>query len=181
MADLIPRRPLDRWAAPPGLGLVAGPPYGRYSFRAGEAAAMRAEAALGFALPQTACSSTGGGDRHALWLGPDEWLLLGPADDGFGADLAAAMGDLGHALVDVSSRQTALIVSGAQATDLIAAGCPLDLDLDAFPIGTCTRTCFGKAEIVLWRTGASAFHLEVWRSFAAYVCSVLKAAAVNPI
>jgi sarcosine oxidase subunit gamma len=49
----------------------------------------------------------------------------------------------------------------------------LDLGLSAFPIGMCTRTLFGKAEIVLWRTGEAQFHIEVWRSFAGYVWGVL--------
>jgi sarcosine oxidase subunit gamma len=37
----------------------------------------------------------------------------------------------------------------------------------------CTRTLFGKAEIVLWRTAPDAFHIEVWRSFARYVLDCL--------
>jgi sarcosine oxidase subunit gamma len=41
----------------------------------------------------------------------------------------------------------------------------------------CTRTLFGKAEIVLWRTGATEFHLEVWRSFSDYVVGCLREAA----
>ena len=56
---------------------------------------------------------------------------------------------------------------------LLNAGCPLDLDSTAFPIGMCTRTVLAKAEIVLWRTGQDVFHVEVWRSFADYVSSFL--------
>jgi sarcosine oxidase subunit gamma len=41
----------------------------------------------------------------------------------------------------------------------------------------CTRTLLGKAEIVLWRIGAAAFRLEVWRSFAPYVSAFLAEAA----
>jgi sarcosine oxidase subunit gamma len=41
----------------------------------------------------------------------------------------------------------------------------------------CTRTVFAKAEVVLWRTGADAFHVEVWRSFAPYVLGLLEEAA----
>jgi len=37
-----------------------------------------------------------------------------------------------------------------------------------------TRTMFMKADIVLWRTGAETFHIEVWRSFAPYVWSLLE-------
>ena len=53
----------------------------------------------------------------------------------------------------------------------------LDLHLDAFPVGMCTRTLFGKAEIVLWRTGEETFHIEVWRSFAPYLLGCLNEAA----
>ena len=56
---------------------------------------------------------------------------------------------------------------------MLNAGCPLDLDLAEFPVGMCTRTVFAKADIVLWRTRADAFHLEVWRSFAGYVAGLL--------
>ena len=37
----------------------------------------------------------------------------------------------------------------------------------------CTRTVFAKAEIVLWRTAADTFRVEVWRSFADYVVGML--------
>jgi sarcosine oxidase subunit gamma len=60
---------------------------------------------------------------------------------------------------------------------LLNAGCPLDLDLAAFPVGMCTRTVLAKAEIVLWRTSAEVFHVEVWRSFASYVTEYLAEAA----
>ena len=62
------------------------------------------------------------------------------------------------------------------AADVLSAGCPLDLDLDEFQVGMCTRTLFGKAEVVIWRTATSSFRLEVWRSFAAYVIGLLDAA-----
>jgi len=41
----------------------------------------------------------------------------------------------------------------------------------------CTRTLFGKAEIVLWRTTPDTFRIEVWRSFAPYVLGSLAEAA----
>ena len=36
-----------------------------------------------------------------------------------------------------------------------------------------TRTLFVKAEIVLWRSEAERFHVEVWRSFAPYLKGLL--------
>ena len=74
-----------------------------------------------------------------------------------------------HALVDVSHRDKAFLVRGPTAALTINAGCPLDLQLAAFPAGACTRTLLGKAEIVLWRPTAEEFQIRTPRSFAAYV------------
>jgi sarcosine oxidase subunit gamma len=64
-------------------------------------------------------------------------------------------------------------MSGPNAATILSGACPLDLDLAEFPVGMCTRTVLAKADVVLWRTRADAFHLEVWRSFASYVTGVL--------
>jgi heterotetrameric sarcosine oxidase gamma subunit len=78
--------------------------------------------------------------------------------------------------VDVSHRDTALAVSGPRAGWVINAFCALDLHQVAFPVGMCTRTVLGKAEIVLWRTDVDMFHIEVARSFAPYVWACLEEA-----
>jgi len=155
------------------------PPATRYVLRGGSAVRAAAAAALGLGLSTIACRAVLEGDRAALWLGPDEWLLIAaefPAGALPGL-LTAALASLGHSLVDVSHRQTALAVQGPEAATLLAAGCPLHLDPSAFPVGMCTRTVLAKAEIVLWRTAPEAFRIEVWRSFAAYVSAFLSEAA----
>jgi sarcosine oxidase, subunit gamma len=76
----------------------------------------------------------------------------------------------------VSQRQSALRMSGPRADALLNTGCPLDLSLARFPVGMCTRTLLGKAEVVLWRTDAAEFHLEVARSFQDYVAGLLREA-----
>ena len=55
----------------------------------------------------------------------------------------------------------------------------MDLAASAFPVGRCTRTLFGKATVMLWRTGDDAFRLEVARSFAPYVAALLARAAAD--
>jgi sarcosine oxidase, subunit gamma len=120
----------------------------------------------GVPLSRAACRAETNGSVSALWLGPDEWLLLLP--EGQALPLTAMA-----SVVEVSDRQVAIAVTGEQAADVLNAYNPLDLHLEAFPVGMCTRTLFGKAEIVLWRTGTNAFHIEVWRSFAPYVLGCL--------
>ena len=122
-------------------------------------------AAIGLTLPTTPCTAQAG-DRTALWLGPDEWLLLASE----GAPLPPWDDEAGAAF-DITHRQVALLIEGDQASDALAAACPLDLS--AFPVAGCTRTVFGKAEIILWRQDTTRFHLETWCSFAPYVQNLL--------
>ena len=81
-----------------------------------------------------------------------------------------------HSWVEVSDRQVALELTGPLATELLASACPLDLGNEAFAVDDCTRTIFGRCEIVLWRTAEDRFHLECWRSYLPYVQELLQAA-----
>jgi sarcosine oxidase subunit gamma len=155
------------------------PPAARYILRGAEPVRAAAAAAAGVELPAQACRALTAGERAALWLGPDEWLLLAPVAQGaaLADSLAKALAPLPHSLVDVGHRQSGCVLRGSQAATLLAAGCPLDLDERSFPVGMCTRTVLAKAEVVLWRTAAETFRIEVWRSFVAYVSQFLAEAA----
>jgi heterotetrameric sarcosine oxidase gamma subunit len=121
-------------------------------------------------LPQPApCRAIPAGANSLLWLGPDEFLLVAPDDTMPTLDTPAVT-------VDVSHRDAALRVSGPRAAWVINAFCALDLDPAAFPVGMCTRTVFGKAEILLWRTSDEEFRIDVARSVAPYVWACLEEA-----
>ncbi len=151
----------------------------RLILRGGQQVAAAAAGALGFGLPVQPCRAAGSVGRAALWLGPDEWLVLAPKSDTVAYGLAQALQGCAHSLVDVSHRQVAIRISGSAAADLVNAGCPLDLHIDAFPVGMCTRTLLGKTEIVLWRREEESFHIEVTRSFARYLRDFLGEAALG--
>lgn len=161
----------------PVIATVQG--LGRLLLRGDTAVIQAAGAAFGVPIPTLACRAEFQPPRAALWLGPDEFLLLLP--EAWVADTVAtmtvALAALPHALVDIGQRQLALVVEGADAAALLNAGCPLDLDEALFPVNTSTRTLLGKAEIVLWRMAADRFHLEVGRSFLPYVRAFLADAA----
>jgi sarcosine oxidase subunit gamma len=166
-------------AAPaPTVAMASLPPMARFVLRCRPASVEAAGKAFGVTLPTTACRAAVAESRAALWLGPDEWLLLAGEGEAAAVEaaLAAGLAGLPHSLVAVGHRNTALELTGPDAALVLNAGCPLDLGPEAFPVDTCTRTVFGKAEIVLWRTDADRFHLEVWRSFAPYVWQLLEEA-----
>lgn len=168
--------PLDgRLGETAGVSIVPAGPATRLSLRAPADSVSALSKALGVRLPEKPKTSEREGERAALWLGPDEWLVI----DGTGGDLSAACARVSalHAAVDISHRNTAILVSGPEAEAVLSASCPQDLSPLVFPVGAVSRTVFGKTEIVLWRTERNAFRFEVWRSFADYAFMLLSDAA----
>ncbi|MFZ2100675.1 MAG: sarcosine oxidase subunit gamma [Oricola sp.] len=156
------------------VSVTAAPAAFRTSLRAGGTAIAALSKALGVTLPKKPKTSVSAGSRHALWLGPDEWLVIDEKADP-AADCVSVK--TAHSAVDISHRNTAIIVSGPAAADVVNAGCPQDLSLEAFPVGGCSRTVLAKIEIVLYRTAEDAFRVECWRSFSDYAFEFLKDAA----
>ncbi|MFT2213269.1 sarcosine oxidase subunit gamma family protein [Rhizobium giardinii] len=155
--------------------LSAAAPATRLSLRAKPDAVSALSLALGLSLPTRPKTSASAHGRHALWLGPDEWLVI----DENGADMMGAVASSGvlHSATDISHRNTAVIVKGRGAEVAINGGCPQDLSLGIFPVGACSRTVLGKAEVVIFRTAEDTFRVECWRSFAPYVSGLLNEAA----
>ncbi len=171
MAEVARRHPPP---AASGAAWRMSAPLSRFSLRV-ELAAAAARTGGKLPLATAPCRSMVQGDWAALWLGPDEQLLLGPESEGaaLAASVAETLGDLPHSLVDVSHRQAGLEISGPHAIELLNAGCPLDLELAQFPVSACTRTVLAKSEIVLWRRANERFHVEIWRSFVPYLTGFL--------
>jgi sarcosine oxidase, subunit gamma len=165
--------------------LLAAPPLARFVFRGPALAAEAAGTAFGLAFPLAINRGASKGERGkpgarvALKLGPDEFWLIVPEAEGteVATALREALAGQPHALVDISHRQVGFVLEGPRAADLLASGCPLDLALDAFPIGMATRTLFHKTDLMLWRMAPEVFRIEIARSFAPYMLALLKDAA----
>lgn len=165
----LPAVPAREW-------IKAMPPAMRFILHGDARVRAAAAPAWGTGFAEEPCRVMLQNGRATLWLGPDEYLLLGADAASEAAATSAienAVGDMPHALVNISHRQFALEVSGPHAATILSGACPLDLDLSEFPVGMCTRTVLAKADIVLWRTRDDAFHLEAWRSFRGYVAGLL--------
>jgi sarcosine oxidase subunit gamma len=180
MADLVMSRtsPLAGLSLPSKADVAAVTDPGRSARLIYRGAPELFPAAYGVALPTTPMRAQIEGPRAALWLGPDEWLLLMPDAEGstIGAALAQSLPGQAASLVDVGHRQIGLIVTGPRVAELLNSGCPLDLDVAAFPVGMCTRTILAKVEIILWRTAEDAFRIEIARSLAPYAVELLREA-----
>ena len=129
----------------------------------GGAAEFRAAVAgvLGLGLPETPNTAAG----RALWLGPDEWLLVSGED--IVGPLEDALEGQHCAIVDVSEARAVLELSGEGAIDILASGCRLDLE--TLRPGACAQTALARAHVLLEPREGGVWRLFVSRSFAVYM------------
>ncbi len=141
-----------------------------------------ADRALEFALPVEPNTVSGGDGKRALWLGPDEWLIVTPQDEKAAvADaLAEALSGVFSSVTDTSGGQTLITLSGERAREVLAKGCSLDLHPRAFGEGMCAQTIVAGANVTLrWAGPRPSFDLIVRRSFADYLAQWLYDAALE--
>ena len=150
-ADLLTARgPLDGYAdrfAASALTIGALVPVRQLSLRIEPElpAAARAEELIGVSLP-SAGHSASVGEVRVYWLGPDEWLLVGPADE---AALAEVLRPAGGAVVDVSGQRTVIEISGPYAREVLAKGCALDLHPGVVSAGFAVPTLLAHVPVTI--------------------------------
>lgn len=174
-------------AAPGGAGVTLGERPHRYQINLrglaidpGFTSAVRQATGLG--LPTRANTVETAGDLAALWLAPDEWLLVGPADPASAgreaplvATLRAALGGVRSAVTDVSEARTIIAVSGPRARDLLVKGTPIDLHPRVFGPGQCAQTAMASANVILRQIDdGPGYELHVLNSFADYLWTWLE-------
>jgi sarcosine oxidase subunit gamma len=132
-------------------------------------------AALGFPIEPNTWSRVR--ERDVLWLGPDEWLVVGePGDTDVPTELGSALDGTDHAVVDVSANRAVIELSGDDRLEVLSTACSIDLDPRVWRSGRCAQTLFGAAQVLL-QERADATRLFVRPSFAGYVVDLLVAGA----
>jgi len=121
------------------------------------------------------------GPRAALWLGPDEWLVLCPPHAGpeIAAELDSALADVHRSILDLSANRVAIELSGPGRFALLSKGCPIDLHPLSWTAGACAQTLIAKAQVILHER-ADTTGLLVRTSFAGYLVDWLLAASGEP-
>lgn len=134
---------------------------------------------LGAPPPCTPNTVLRAGLRDLLWLGPDEWLVVGPDGDAAGlvGSLRGALGPGRGSAVDVSAHRTTLELSGERARGVLEHGCPVDLHPRAFSPGRCAQTLLARSRVILWQTADTGYRLLVRPSYAGYLVAWLTDAA----
>ena len=145
------------------------------------ALASALEGALGFALPLEPNTSATAGGVTALWLGPDEWLVV--TAEGREARVAAALRQAlagAGAVTEVGDARTVIALAGPRAREVLMKGCSLDLHATVFTPGRCAQSAVARAQAILHLVDeAPEFELYVQRSFAEYLWRWLEDAAAE--
>jgi len=118
----------------------------------------------------------------ALWLGPDEWLLVTRpnTERQFVSALHDALQHCLSSVTDVTDGQTILRISGDRAIEVLQKGSSLDLHPRVFKPACCAQTLIAKVIIVIHCVDqAPSFDLVVRRSFSEYFVSWIQDAAAE--
>lgn len=139
--------------------------------------------ATGVEPPTAPNTATEAGDGlRILWLGPDEWLAVTPAQrksDTITA-LRGTLKGLHAAVTDTSDSRTVITVAGPHARETLLKGCSLDLHARHFAAGACAQTTLARASVILHCTDAAPqYDVYVHRSFAAYLWTWIEDAAAE--
>jgi sarcosine oxidase subunit gamma len=133
---------------------------------------------LGTALPLTPNLSELDGEREALWLGPDEWLVV--ASPGQAERLLAEMeftlDGIPHSVVDVSANRSVIDMAGPRLLEILSKGCAIDLHPSRWANAECAQTMLARAQVILQRRAAT-MRIFVRPSFADYLVDWLIDAA----
>lgn len=134
--------------------------------------------ACGQDVPQAGTAHISG-EAGVAWMSPDELLILCP-HTGVGAKLAQITTDLKsvhHLAVNVSAARASFKVEGAQAREVLAKLCPVDMSAQAFGPGSFRRTRMAQVPAAMWYLSDAAFQVICFRSQARYVFDLLSTAA----
>jgi sarcosine oxidase subunit gamma len=139
---------------------------------------LRLPSTPGLALPSRPNTVHRAADRAAIWLGPDEWLIVTPP--GTATEVEGPLREVTGtaacgAYTDVSAHSTALRLSGRRSREVLRKVCSLDLHPRVFGGSGCAQTLLARAARVLLVADGEpdGFLIFVRASFADYVADWL--------
>ena len=135
-----------------------------------EAFLMTVKSLTGIDLPVTPNKVATGKDVKALWLSPDEWLIVCETPQ---ADLAGKLEEAlkgQHVAVnDLSANRIVFELSGPYCREVLMKCCEMDFHPRVFQPGDCAQTLIAKSQAIIEQTDAAVFHIYVRCSFSRYV------------
>lgn len=120
----------------------------------------------GITLDDRPNHASGDGETKALWLGPERWLVVGPASrsPSLGTALSQGLGADQAAIVELDNARTVLRLSGRNARDVLAKGCLLDLHPKVLGPGQTAQTALFHVNALIHCVAEDTFDVYVTRS-----------------
>ena len=165
------------------IGLVFGEMahLGKLNLRGQNDLAKAVKVITGCTFPPKANRFQSAGDRHVVWLGPDEYLLL--CEAGKEQELQDSLNSMipspHFAITDVSDSLCAISLRGPAVRAVLAKGCGLDLHQKKFTTGQSAQSLLALSTVTLMAVADDAFILICRTSFAPYIQRWLADAALE--
>lgn len=136
---------------------------------------------LDLLLPTEACQSASQGDIAALWVGPDQWLIVCPKSSvaTIAHDLAESLEGIHGSVTDISAGRILLRLSGPSALDVLAKGCPIDLHPRTVAPGYVAGSVLAKINVLIHLRDIDVVDIYLGRSYGDYLWSWLEEAGLD--
>ena len=137
------------------------------------------KAVLGVDLPKAPRTSHSFGNIKALWLSPDQWLILSARDRAaeLTAELTKALTGLHSLAVDVSDMRCIIRLEGEGAREVMMKSTSLDFTDEDFTAGYVRRVRFAEIAALFNIVEEHVIDIYVFRSYANYAWDFLLKAA----
>jgi len=119
---------------------------------------------------------TAQGTATFIWSCHNQWLVIGDASGDLVRRLASCVGDLGY-VTDLTGSRTIVRISGHRARDGLMKLVPIDLDEEAFSVGSAASTVAVRMPVQIWQIDAQpTYEVAISRSYGISLWHALHAA-----
>ena len=155
----------------PGLVFCEMEHLSKLNMRADKSAGKIIKSITGCKFPPAANKFTTAGERHAVWLGPDEFMIICEAgkDEELTSAINASFGSQHAAVTNVTDALAAFDIKGPAVRQLLAKGCALDLHQNSFASGDAAQTLLSHASVTIMALANDEFIVICRTSFASYL------------
>ena len=171
-------KPVD---SKPGLVFSEMVHLGKLNLRASKSASTQVKSVIGCAFPTAANRFSSAGQRHVVWLGPDEFLII--CEEGKDEKLASTLENTLNtqqcAVTNITDALAAFHLKGAAVRQVLAKGCAIDLHPGSFKSGDAAQTLLSHAAVTMLAVADNELIVICRTSFAPYLHDWLLDAALE--
>ncbi len=155
----------------PGLVFREMAHLGKLNMRGDKSTGKMITPLTGCTFPPAANKFTTAGERHIVWLGPDEFMVICEAgkDEELASAIHASFGNRHAAVTNITDALAAFHLKGVAVRQVLAKGCALDLHKNSFASGDAAQTLLAHAAVTIMALTNDEFIVICRTSFASYL------------